>query len=300
MPIVLDPPEVTYGSGDPDRYLPGSGVAIPTTVLDTTYEYNGFAFNNRDALDHYFIKKFDGLTDAEVRRSEESNPDRHGMTFFGALYDGKPMSLEGYCLAHTLDKLEDMWFALRNAFDRIDTELPLIGRTDNFDRDWQIYCAKSGQIAWEDEQTSYEFKRVFMIPLKATDPRIYSVRQRLASVSLPVSNANTNLTVRHLGNWREATFKLTLVGRQSNVAVTNGATGQVFVLNGLIPAGSTYTIDFDEGTIEDQNGVNRFDQYDHTSDWLHLAPQVDNVLTIASINRDATAVASVNWVDQYR
>lgn len=297
MPIVADPPLVTAGSGASDHWLPGSGRAVPTSLLHTQYEYNGLRINNRSDLDCYFVKKISGLYDADITQTTEDNPDRHGQTLYGGLYRSRPLVITGYIRAGSYGKMEDMAGALGEAFDVIDRELPFIGRLGDIDHEWQIWCSKSGSMAIDDEQTTMDFRRDFMVTLKATDPFIYGVRERSASQNLNIGNTIicTNLGNREVTKWRTL-----LYGAQSNVTIVQNTTGQSFKLTGTIPAGRIYTIDWLEGTIEDDLGNNVFNQYDHTTDWLYLARSSDNVLTVTSTGKDANAAITSYWSDTYK
>jgi Phage tail protein len=298
MPIILDPPEITAGSGAPNRSLPGSGKAIPTMVARTVFEINGLIMNQRDNKDVIWVEEIDGLYDADLRDSREPNPDRDGEQFYGGLYSGKPLVLTGFIEAGTMEKLEDMMFAFNEAWDDISEESMLVGRTGDVQRDWMLNVAKVQSLAMKDKQDSYRWKRQFMLSLRASSPSIYSYLLRQASTQLSVSN---NVTVTNLGN-RKATPRILLFGAQTGAEITNNSTGEVFRLkdNWVIPAGRYYEIDFEEGTIYDDLGNNRFAAFDSTSDWFKLPKRSTTILSVASTGRDANAAMTVYWRDTYK
>lgn len=298
MPVVLDPPGITYGSGNPGVPVPGSGRAVPTSILNTVYEINGLRINNRRDYEHYWIRSFDGLYDSEVRDNREVNPDRDGETYYGGLYSGKPLVMEGVIRAHTLEKMLDMEYALTEAFDDISREFAVIGRTGDWERDWVVYAAKVGSLGLKDEQTDWNFSRAFMIQLRASKPNIFGLRQRYESTLLSESDT---LTISHPGN-RKAQLRLVIHGRQDDFLISNNITGQTFAFKPgrSVPADAEWEINFDEGTIFDQEGVNQFDAYDHASDWMHLAPNAEQKLTVQSTNRDASAAVTAYWQDTYK
>lgn len=476
MPIVLDPPQVTFGSGAPGRAIPGSGRAIPTSILGTTYEVRGLRLNNRQDLEHYWVKSLDGLYDSEVRDNREVNPDRDGETYFGGLYAGKPITMEGIIRAHTLEKMLDMQYALTEAFDNLDEEFEFVGRTGDITRDWVAYLAKTGSIALKDEQGDWEFNRAFMIPLRASKPNIFGLQQKSATtkiphyvnmdadpqfnagiagwvaavggaapvpvisydaandrllvdgqgampansavgvykdfavtpgkmyaarakvgitagvgatngvdilfdwrnlggnvqyneelVNTPVPNAGPfdvtkssvmapdgattlrvwvryvrddpavapdpdfwvddfllhetyddlgeapqaffaafyepprSIVIDHVGN-RKAQMILVVHGSQTDFSVGNTETGQEFGFKAgrVVPVGASWEIDFAEGTIFDQNGVNKFDAYNHGTDWMYIAPNTTQTLTFNSSNRDDNSAVTVYWRDTYK
>lgn len=278
--------------------MPGSGTAIPTSILTTSYEVNGLVINNRDDLEHYWIDEIDGLYDAEVRDSREVNTDADGEVFLGGLYAGKPLSISGKIRAQTYEKMLDMQMALSEAFGEINVEYPFIGRTNDINRDWVVHVVKTAAIAMKDVQDTNQYRRNFLIQLRASKPGIFSLWEKQAHQLLSDGN---NITVDHLGN-KKAFPRILLFGRQTDVAVSNNTTGQQFRLKEgwTIPAGRYYEIDFENGEIIDDLGVNRFDSFDHTSDWLQLERSASQVLTIISTNRDASAAATVYWRDTYR
>lgn len=298
MPIVLDKPQVTRGGGAPDRRLPGSGRAVPTLVAATMFEINGLVMNQRQNLDYYHIESIDGLYDAEVRDSREINADRDGETFYGGMYAGKPLSIEGWIKAGSRSKLEDMAYALGEAWDDLSVETPLIGRTGDITRDWQVFVVKTQPVAMKDQQDSYEFKRPFMIACRSSKPRIYGVQLKQAAVDL---NAGNSVVVENYGN-RPAIPRILLFGAQTDVAIANSATNQTFRLKPgwTIPNGRYYEIDFEEGTIFDDLGVNRFDSFDHTSDWLTLKRESSQTLTVTSSGHTASSAITVYWYDTYK
>src|SRR4051812_44185737 len=132
MPVVLDPVAITKGTGVPDRSLPGSGLSIPTSIAKMVFDMRGLIVNNRDDIDRYWLNKIDGLYDAEVRDNRDINADRDGETFYGGLYSGKPLVVDGNIWARRYEKWLDMRSALSEALDDITDEFPLIERTGEF------------------------------------------------------------------------------------------------------------------------------------------------------------------------
>lgn len=300
MPVVLDPPALTRGSGAPDRSLAGSGLAVPTSLAKTVYDARGLLLNNRGDIDRYWLSKIDGLYDAEVRDSRDVNADHDGETFYGGLYAGKPLTVEGNLWARQYEKWLDMRMALSEAFDDISDEFPLVGRTGDFTRDWVIYVVKTAQISMADYLDGPWFKTDFQLQLRASRPRIYSYQIHSASTNLNTSNF---IQVTNRGN-REAVPRILLFGAQNNVVINVDTNGQQFRLKPAhpIPAGRYYEIDFDpnNSSIVDDLGVNRFNDYDHTSDWIELPRNVMTTLEIVSDGRDANAAATVYWQDTYK
>lgn len=294
MPVLLDPPSVTKGSGDAMRSLAGSGTTIPTSLAKTAFEANGLTFNIASDIDRIRVAKMSGLYDANVRDNRDVNPDRDGETFYGGLYSGKPIIIEGDIWARQYEKWLDMRSALAEAFDPLDAEFPLTGRTGDFTRDWVLYVVKTSDMGMDDYLDGPWFKTAFNIPLRASRPYIFGYQLKSA-------HGTTQAVVANLGN-RNAQPRMLLPGQQQDVVVDVDTTGQQFRLKAgrQIPAGRYYEIDFDAGTVMDDLGVNKFDDYDSASDWLYIPKNATTTFTLSNTVTDGNQGITVYWQDTYK
>jgi hypothetical protein len=177
MPIILPPAVSSIGDVSADEALPGSGSSIPVGI-EAILEYNGLYMNTK-TVDRIYISEIDGIDDADVRDNREVNPGDHGETPFDSFYSGRAITLNGRIEAYSLEKLRDLELALRTAFVDL-VEKPLIFRNIDSNRDHQIFCRKVGKIAKKESQDGFRFFRDIMIPLRASDPRITTLLEKLS------------------------------------------------------------------------------------------------------------------------
>lgn len=180
--LPLPPPPPGYGDGLHDLSVVGSGAAQPRG-LEVTFEYNGLKFNTVNTIDKIRITQIDGLADADVRDSRDTNPSAHGETTYPSYYGGRTITLTGRIEAHSLFKLRDMQQALRQAFNDISRERVLIFRTNDPNDDIILACKKSTAMTMLESQTDYRFFRDFLITLRASNPRFLSYLTQSSSSS---------------------------------------------------------------------------------------------------------------------
>jgi hypothetical protein len=99
------------------------------------------------------------------------------------------------------------------------------------------------------------------------------------------------LTVSNIGNYA-AKPKLRFVGPMTNPLLSNAANGHVVKLNGAIAAGQWIEVDTATGLVYDANGLNKFAQFDTTSDWMRLAKGA-NALTLLAVNTNVNSKAEI-------
>lgn len=177
-PILLPSPSESFGSGSALKILEGTGKSSPSGI-DAILSYNGLVMNNRSWFDSILITGIDGFSDSDVRDERENNPQDHGETDFESWYGGRTIVLKGYIRSFTLDKLRDMERALKSAFLSLE-EKPLVIQGRTLPATVQIGCKKNAPMQWTEEQTRDDyFKRDFMITLRASNPRFFSLEEEV-------------------------------------------------------------------------------------------------------------------------
>lgn len=142
--------------------------------LEREISFNGTIINSKNRQDRVILTSIDGLSDADIRDTRETNPGADGETAFRSYYGGRTIVLNGYIRAGSLEKLRDMQEGLKTVFSALD-EAPLVFRGVSRDKDLQILCRKSQPITMsEAQQSQLEFKREFQITLRASDFRFTS------------------------------------------------------------------------------------------------------------------------------
>lgn len=261
MPFLLEEFTQQLWSGDPDFFLPGSGLAQPGGLEDCI-QYNGITLHDRSVLDKYRLTMIDGLHGGpRIRSGETVNPSDHGYTPLTNFLEGRSVTLEGTINAGNIAKMRDMQQALRTAFFSM-VERPLIVRTGNPARDVYIMARNTDQIGLRDAQQKKDrFTRDFQINMRATDPRIYSLVAKSYALEELVDGDNT-IDVDNMGNF-PASPVIRLVGPLTNPVISCGVSlpdeGSVrrIEINGEIAAGEIYTYDAADGTMEDQLGFSQ-------------------------------------------
>lgn len=286
MTITLDPFNL---GGAANTAVLGSGVAVPTG-LEALLEYNGLFLNNTSIADKFRINEISGFDDADIRDVREVNPGHHGETAYEALYGGRTITLTGRIEAYSLEKLRDMQHALRSAFADL-TEKPLTVRTGSFARDHQIYCRKSSPIQMREVQADWNFFRDFMLTLRASDPRIVSFQQQVATIDNEVEI--NSATLENKGNF-SAQPLIVIKGNAVNPRIENATTDEVMQIFGTIPADEEFILDIKGRTMKNSAGTNVFRYLDIDSDWITLAPG-NNVILTSSDSVSAASEVTFNW-----
>lgn len=298
--VVLNPPgESRGGNPDPGTPVKGSGISVPTSVATTRYEINGLVLNDRNAIETYWINKIDGLYDADIRDNREVRTDQDGEIFYGNLYSGKPITIDGFITARSYERWLDMKFALIDAFGDIRAETPFVARTGKADRDWMLFIAKTQPISLPDELSEGRFRTPFMISARASKPRIYSVLEETSTLNLGSSNT---ISLTNKGN-REAFLRMRVWGGITGLFITNDASGKIWALKPTtnVEAGSYWDIDFEKNTMSALGGGNMFGNFDQSSDWpLTLLPELAQTLTAGYTSKTSTASINFYWRHTYR
>jgi hypothetical protein len=290
--LVLPRPGLALGEGSSDERILGTKKSGPRGV-ESNIEYNGLYMNIREWIDTFVVSTINGLDDADIRDAREPNPGQHGETPFPAFYGGRTIVLQGKVLARTIWKLRDMQQALRGAFADINTEYPLVFRTEDASTDMMIYCKKSQNIVMADEQQTLDhFERSFQITLRASKPYFVSYLEEFHTA---VANVGTTplFTLNNNGNF-PALPRIRIYGPLSSstpggraLALTNERNGQKIFINALagstdaIVAGRYFEIDIAKNTMNAYDATtgafigNRFDRLDPASDWMELVPGLD-------------------------
>lgn len=222
MPGILPSVTESLSSGSVLKIVQGSGKSAPSGI-DAIFGYNGLVMNNRQWADSILITGIDGFSDPDIRDDREVNPQDHGETAFESWYGGRTIVLKGYIRTFTLDKLRDMESAIKSAFMSLE-EKPLVIQGRTLPTTVQIWCKKNAPMQWSEEQTRDDcFKRDFMITLRASNPRFFSVEEEVRREDFGVID-NFALDTIAGNNYKFIQGKPTVVVKGGSLTVTTTET----------------------------------------------------------------------------
>jgi len=274
MPISLTNPLEGKGSGSPAGPLPGTQTAVPGGV-ETVLEYNGLYLNVLNNIDRYKVKTMDGFDDADVRDSREDNPGDDGETAFPSYYSGRPMSLQGTIQAYTLFKMRDMIQALEEAFRDIRQEYPLIIHGRSSAQNVFINCKKNSKLVIQEAQNDMRYFRDFMIPLRASNPRILSLDRPAGQASAFGAAAAIVLTLVNNGSF-PAQCEVMLTGGMTAPRITNVTNGTMVKFEPTVVMAQADVRQIsslhNNKFVEDGAGNNKYNEITLDSTWLTLEP----------------------------
>ncbi len=268
MPFgVLSLPGYAAGlsTGDPTDVVFGTGDSGPTGV-DAVIEFNGLYLNQRQNLETYVITDIDGLHDADIRDSRESNPQDDGEVAFDSYYGGRTITMSGYIRSRTLNKLRDMQQGLRTAFADLKQEKALVFHAAEDQKSLFIYGKKHQSLAMGESQQNFRFERSFQIAVRCSNPRFLSLLPESATLV-----AGNTVVIQQYGSYNSQPV-ITLQNVMSQPVISNTTTGRALMLSGSIANGNFVQIDIAKRRVVDQSGANRFDLIHQDSDWPVLEP----------------------------
>jgi hypothetical protein len=291
-----DPPVASPGSGSVDDRVIGTGNAFPS--FPGLVQYNGLLMNDLQSYDYFHINNIDGLDDAELRDFRSSRPFDDGEDLYGSLYSGRPVVINGEIRAYDVWKTDDMRealqtaFALNTGFGNPNVEKPLWFRRGSTVNDRLIYCKKNAKIEIPHTLPTKQSGWVpFMVPLRASDPRmlsylLHSVSQAGEGSTL-VNNAG-NFPSKALLRFYGPCTRLTLQRHHGGLQQT--------VIVGPISSGNY--IEVLGSRIRDQNGDNAYDRYSDDSDKLTLG-KTDNVIEVTGTGLGSGSGVTIQWRDSW-
>lgn len=265
-----DPPVASPGSGSTtDREL-GTGDAFPS--FPGLVQYNGLLLNDDSKFDWFRIESFDGLDDADLRDFRANKPFDDGEDLYGTLYGGRSMVIRGEIRAYHLWKTDDMReallaaFALRGGFGIVNPEKPLWLRRGDTSKDRLIYCKKNAKIEIPWAQPTKQMPWVpFMIPLRASDPRMLSylvhTHTQEGEGSFSLSNAGnfpSKLLIRFYGPCTTMTLEREFEGFTQTISVG--------------PLASDEYVEILGARVRDQDNLNAYNLLNDDSDKMTLGP----------------------------
>lgn len=257
------------GDGQPGVLtLPGSGFAVPAGI-EAALEFNGLFLNVRKNIDRYRITTIDGLADADVRDTRDVNTDDDGEEPFNSFYGGRTIVIGGVIDTFSVSKLRDMQKALREAFNDLTTEYPLIFRLGDFTKDHFIKCKKISPISGIEQQSNRRPTRDFQITLRASNPRYLSYYEAFLTATPPVTLGSVELFVAtNAGNyWAQPVYRI--YGPASTATIINDTLGTSFTVTN-IPNDDYFEYSIATKSIKDGLGNNRWNHLDDDSDYVKL------------------------------
>lgn len=279
-PILVTDPPLHQGSGLQDEIMPGSGTALRAGV-ESTFRYNGLTLNDTSLLDHYRIRAIAGLDDADVKTDSEELADDDGELALSSLYRGRTITLRGMVVAHTLEKLRDMVEALQFAFQDLSPK-PLYVMGGDYQRNFYIMCRKWQKIEMNEEQNDFEWRREFLVTLRAHNPRKFRIMRSLyQDVSLP---AGPFANYRAFSPYNAGTFKAQPIlrftgGMEAPITVRNDVTGQQLTIDGDVPNGDWWELDIARRSLRNSHGESRLRYL--TGNWIYFEPRSGNPLYLS-------------------
>ena len=255
-------------------------------------------------MDKYRVTAIDGLHGGpSIRVNEEKNPGDHGGYPLANLLDARTFSIEGEVFTGNIAKMRDLEQAMRTAFYSM-VERPLIMRTGNAALDVYIMCRINDQIGLREEQSKMDrFRRSFRIPLRATDPRIYSVQRRTYREEA-IEDGDNLILPTNAGNWPAAP-KLHFEGPMIDPVVLNAtfmpdeSFQRQLKINGTIASGDIYTYDAQLGTLTDQTGERKDAQLDVSSREIRLTTGENQLQLSTTGTEDGISAFEVSFQDTW-
>lgn len=155
--------------------------------LEAEITYNGLMLNEQRATAptgiRYQVTDIGGLDDADVRDAREVNPARDGELALPAFYGGRTITLTGKIIAGNIRELRQMQQDLRTAFGPLYEQPLSFSNSTGESVDVQISARKSAPIQMREIQANQNPTRDFMVTLRASDPRFYSMVTNTATAS---------------------------------------------------------------------------------------------------------------------
>ena len=299
--IFGDPPAFGPGEGSPDDRIIGSGDAFPS--FPPFVQYNGLLLNNWQAYDYFHINSIDGLDDADVRDNRQLNPNEDGETPYGTYYGGRTMVIDGQIRCYHLWKTDDMRDALKRAFRKSQIEWPLWIRLGGPDKDRIIYCKRNAKLEIDMTQPTSDRPWVpFMIPLRASNPRMLSYRLHTESASTGSgTQSGVDLfTITHDGDY-DAEPVIRFYGPCTEMSLTRwyDTDGQTMIV-GPIASGDYVEVDVSRKRVVDSAGNNAYSMYSDVSDFIRLWPEGPNAFEFSGsgLSSESSIVCSYrdSWV----
>lgn len=273
MPII-GAPTLPLGPGDsrPGTFsTPGSGFAVPAG-LEAVLEYNGLFLNVRDNIERYHVTSIDGLGDADIRDTRDSNTDDDGETPYNSFLGGKTLVIGGTIRAHSVPKLRDMQMALRAAFADRSKERPLHFRVGDFTKDHFINVKKIAPIAGIEQQGDLRANRDFQITVRASNPRFLSFLQKFFVATPTASIVSVALgDITNSGDYfAQPVYRI--YGPSNSTTILNATIGTSFTVNGIV-AGDYYDFDTAKKKLKNSSGSNQWKFLSDDSKYVLLQGQ---------------------------
>ena len=237
-----------------------------------------------------------------IRVNEEKNPGDHGGYPLANLLDARTFSIEGEVFTGNIAKMRDLEQAMRTAFYSM-VERPLIMRTGNAALDVYIMCRINDQIGLREEQSKMDrFRRSFRIPLRATDPRIYSVQRRTYREEA-IEDGDNLILPTNAGNWPAAP-KLHFEGPMIDPVVLNATFMPDEASSGSSKSTArslrvTSTYDAQLGTLTDQTGERKDAQLDVSSREIRLTTGENQLQLSTTGTEDGISAFEVSFQDTW-
>lgn len=293
------PPVATPGSGSYDDRVIGTGDAFPS--FPGLVQYNDLLLNDKGAFDHYHINSIDGLDDAELRDFRSAKPFDDGEDVFGSLYSGRSLAINGEIRAYHVWKTDDMReamqaaFQVRGGFGLRNPERPLWIRRGNPAKDRLIYCKKNAKLEIPHAQPTRAAPWIpFMVPMRASDPRILSYLLH----SYVQEGAGT-FSITNEGNY-QAKILMRFYGPATTMTLTNSYEAVVQVVEvGPIASGSY--VEILGSRVRNQDGSNAYNLYSSDSDRITLGPgpAIANNLQLTGTGMGSSTSLAVQWRDSW-
>jgi len=287
-------------------------------MAEQVLTFRGITFNNTldPATGIYMLTDLpEGLRHPEIRQSEQSLQNRHGILDSVSYYGARRMSITGKVIAETQSLRKTLEENLRGIFqlDGVQTSddpsYYVLYMTDEDGETKQMEVKVSQGIQFSKESGN-PYVRDFIVELKAKSPAwlsqtLYSEMVDQGKVSstltlpttLPIVFGKSFLneaTITNGGNF--ATFPvITITGEGENPTITNVTTGQSLTINTTVAAGDEIIIDCENGTVT-LNGADALTLLDSSSQFISLDAG-DNYIQVTD---DSPASLDIDVEFEYR
>lgn len=271
------------------------------------FTYNGITINDMAEVLKYkngtvdsviTLRDAEGFTSPALRNIERNFAGNHGVIDYQSFIGKRVITFGGDIVARTDEDMRAAIRALQVAFSipavytTTETGYRELKWETQAGQDQQKCTAKIQTIPRIDKPSKNPHRRTFFIQLKCEDPRIYSQEVETvnlkrtweqAGITLPTylptvigSSSVNRVNLVNEGNFGSAPT-IRISGYTVNPQLANVTYGTIMKFNTTLAEGEYLDIDVFAHTIRDQDGTNRINDLDATSQWIWLQPS-DNYI----------------------
>lgn len=275
-----------------------------------------------DPLNFFALQDYPTF-DVDIKNNESQKEGQHGIWDFFSFYGKRVVNFSGVIVGETEADVETLKLQLLKVISlppipsNTNDGSILITWTDANGDDWQISTKLQGYPRFSRGMKQGS-RLYFTLTLKAKNPEIESQAVSTASgirgwqstslklpAVLPIIFGSTYQNTLNVTNGGAISVHTTITlhgetGGITNPYILNTTTGKLFKVNITLTDATKYiVIDSKNGTVVDQDGVDRSGLVDSASEYVMLVPGVNTLVYISNENpystlTDPSAVVSIS------